>query len=335
MAGMSHSPTSVLVRTGSSAGVDPTSDPGPRPASNARGDADATRRRFGSSLLTSERSSFDGRTASRSETRGPRRSRLVVRVGAKELAIAGVVYLAYWFGRTLTRDSHGAASRNAERVIDVERTLGSFTEMRLQRWAIDVPGVVEFLNRYYVWVHFPATIAFLVWVFAVRRHSYATIRCWFAAVTVAGLVIHVLFPLAPPRMTPGFIDTLDAFGPDIYTDDTNRSVANQFAAMPSLHFGWSLWCGLVVLLLAPKLWMKLLGLLHPLFTVCAIVATANHWVLDAVGGAVVVGAGFGLTYLLAGRRQLLVPANSVPAPRSHTDVGSREGDGKKVATQSA
>src|SRR3546814_1217821 len=64
------------------------------------------------------------------------------------------------------------------------------------------------------------------------------------------------------------------------------ALTNQYAAMPSLHFGWSLWCGVVIVVLAPKLWMKLLGLLHPLFTICAIVATANHWVLDAVGGAI-------------------------------------------------
>jgi hypothetical protein len=72
--------------------------------------------------------------------------------------------------------------------------------------------------------------------------------------------------------------------------------------MPSLHFGWSLWCGLVIAILAPKWWMKALGLLHPLFTVSAIVTTANHWILDAAGGAAVVGAGFALTYLLQGPR---------------------------------
>jgi len=85
-------------------------------------------------------------------------------------------------------------------------------------------------------------------------------------------------------------------------------VANQYAAMPSLHFGWSLWCGIVIAVLAPRWWMKVLGLLHPLFTVSAIVATANHWVLDAVGGAAVVGAGFGLTYLLTGPRAATVTA---------------------------
>jgi hypothetical protein len=217
------------------------------------------------------------------------RGRPVLRLGARELAIATSVYLAYWFGRTLTRDLGGAASRNAERVIELEARVGIFNEMTLQRWMIDVPGVVEFLNCYYVTVHFPATVAFLLWVFAVRRHAYRTIRCWIAAVTVAGLVIHVLFPLAPPRMMPGFVDTLDVFGPDIYTDDTSQSVANQFAAMPSLHFGWALIVaiGLGRLLRRGGRWF----MLHPIITLLAIVVTGNHyWVDAAVAGALVVAA---------------------------------------------
>jgi len=94
-------------------------------------------------------------------------------------------------------------------------------------------------------------------------------------------------------------------------------MTNQYAAMPSLHFGWSLWCGVVIVILAPKAWMKALGLLHPLFTVSAIIATANHWVLDAVGGATVVALGFGLTYALAGPRKLRLP--TVPAAAKPLD----------------
>ena len=282
---MTQSPSSVLVRTNHAVGDDPTRRAGRRPV--ARAHAVATRRRVSSHSEPSERSI--GVTTVPSDARDVGRTRPLVRVGAKELVIAGAVYLAYWFGRMLTRDSHVAASRNAERIIDLERTLGGFTEMRLQRWAIDVPGVVEFLNRYYVWVHFPATITFLLWVFAVRRDAYATIRTWFAAVTVAGLVIHVLFPLAPPRMTPGFVDTLDAFGPDIYTDDTSRSVANQFAAMPSLHFGWALVVAIGLGRLVRRrrrVWMA-----HPMITLLAIVVTGNHyWIDAAVAGVLVVAA---------------------------------------------
>lgn len=99
---------------------------------------------------------------------------------------------------------------------------------------------------------------------------------------------------------------------------TLTTVTNQYAAMPSLHFGWSLWCGVVIVMLAPKLWMKALGLLHPLFTIAAIVATANHWVLDAAGGALVVAMGFGLTYLLSGPRRLLTGEERTAEPARTT-----------------
>lgn len=100
---------------------------------------------------------------------------------------------------------------------------------------------------------------------------------------------------------------------------TLTTVTNQYAAMPSLHFGWSLWCGVVIVMLAPKLWMKALGLLHPLFTIAAIVATANHWVLDAAGGALVVAMGFGLTYLLSGPRKLLSDEERTAEPARTTE----------------
>ena len=86
--------------------------------------------------------------------------------------------------------------------------------------------LVAFLNRYYVTVHFPLTVAFLLWVFFRHHAAYARIRNTFVTVTVAALAIHVAFPLAPPRMLPdaGFVDTLQRFGPRIYSTDTsNRS----------------------------------------------------------------------------------------------------------------
>jgi hypothetical protein len=144
---------------------------------------------------------------------------------------------------------------------------------------MDVPGVIGVLNRYYVWVHFPASIAFLVWVFARRRSDFPMIRTWFATVTLAALAIHVAFPLAPPRMTAGFVDTLDVFGPDIYSNDPGGSVANQFAAMPSLHFGWALMVAIGIGRLTKR--SMRMWALHPAITLLAIVATGNHYWSDA------------------------------------------------------
>lgn len=126
----------------------------------------------------------------------------------------------------------------------------------------------------------------------------------------------------------GIIDTVhgvqDFSKPDY---GTLTALTNQYAAMPSLHFGWSLWCGLVIAIIAPRMWMKALGLLHPLFTVAAIVATGNHWVLDAVGGALVVVAGFGLAYLFQGPRARTVTAAAVTDPAPGPEIpGARPPD---------
>lgn len=112
-----------------------------------------------------------------------------------------------------------------------------------------------------------------------------------------------LYPLAPPRLMPAFdfIDTVHGLRDFTHPHyGALMQVTNQYAAMPSLHFGWALWCGLVILVLAPRPWTKALGQIHPVLTLFAVIGTANHWVLDAIGGAVVVCAAFGLVHILTG-----------------------------------
>jgi hypothetical protein len=211
----------------------------------------------------------------------------------------------------VTSDSASQARHNADRVIDWERSAGMFTERSVQSWLLDLPGAIEFLNRYYVFVHFPVTIVFLVWVFARHRDRYPRIRNWFTGVTLAALVVHVLFPLAPPRMTDGFVDTLKVFGPNIYTDDTSKSVANQFAAMPSLHFGWALMVAVGVVWLTGR--HRLLWMLHPVTTLLAIVATGNHyWIDAAVAGVLVAVVG----WLVLRQRETKTIVVSIESPVS-------------------
>jgi hypothetical protein len=253
---------------------------------------------------------------------GARRGARWAPAAMTELAIAAGVYAVYWFGRSLTQDAGSAAGRNARRVIDVERSLGVFSEIDVQRWAMEIPGAIAFLNRYYVAVHFPATIAFLLWVFVRRRAAYAMIRTWFAVVTLAGLAIHVVFPLAPPRMTPGFVDTLDVFGPDIYSNDTSASVANQFAAMPSLHFGWALLAAIGLRHLTER--RRNWWFAHPVVTLLAIVATGNHYWIDAAIAGLLVLAAAGGTQARAARG----PRRPVPRPAHAGDGRSAEHRGR-------
>lgn len=240
-----------------------------------------------------------------------------------ELLVIRVGYSVYSHIRAAATGGVTAAEEHGRQIVSIEQALGIDIEQWVNHAVVKVKWAEAFFNFYYASFHFVVPLTILGVLYVRRPADYRWARASLAFATLLALLGFWLYPLAPPRLMPGmeFIDTVH--GPqDLANPDYGAmtAVTNQYAAMPSLHFGWSLWCGLVVLVLAPKLWMKLLALLHPLFTVCAIVATANHWVLDAAGGAAVVGSGFGLTYVLAGRRQLQVPPGAVPLARAHTQT---------------
>ncbi|WP_329299406.1 phosphatase PAP2 family protein [Streptomyces sp. NBC_00659] len=227
-----------------------------------------------------------------------------------ELLLIRVGYSAYQQVRlaaTGGTNSGGRATaeRHGEQILAVERFLHLDVEHWVNHSVVQVPALRDFFDFYYQSFHFgiPLTILAVLYVRRPADHRWARSALGFA--TLLALVGFWLYPLAPPRLMPGLgvIDTVhgvqDFSKPDY---GTLTELTNQYAAMPSLHFGWSLWCGVVIAVLAPRWWMKALGLLHPLLTLSSIVATGNHWVLDAGGGAAVVATGFGLTYLLTGPR---------------------------------
>ncbi|WHM38895.1 bifunctional glycosyltransferase 87/phosphatase PAP2 family protein [Streptomyces sp. BPTC-684] len=236
-----------------------------------------------------------------------------------ELLAIRVGYSAYSHIRLEATAGRETAEAHGRTIASIERAL----HIDIERWANHsiqhAKWLESFFNFYYESFHFVVPLTVLGVLYVRRPADYRWARAALGFATVLGLVGFWFFPLAPPRLMPGmdFIDTVH--GPqDLANPDYGAmtQVTNQYAAMPSLHFGWSLWCGIVIAVVAPKLWMKALGMLHPLFTVCAIIATANHWVLDAIGGATVVGAGFALVYVLAGPRGVQLP--ELPAPRAAT-----------------
>ncbi|MEV6164226.1 bifunctional glycosyltransferase 87/phosphatase PAP2 family protein [Streptomyces sp. NPDC052052] len=257
-----------------------------------------------------------------------------------ELLLIRVVYSAYARVRLAATAGRDTAEHHGRQVHSLEQWL----HIDIEHWAnhavVQVTWLREFFDYYYSTFHFIVPLTILGVLYVRRPADYRWVRSSIGFATILALVGFWLYPLAPPRLMPGlgFIDTVhgvqDFAKPDY---GTLTSMTNQYAAMPSLHFGWSLWCGVVIVMLAPKVWMKALGLLHPLFTVSAIIGTANHWVLDAVGGATVVALGFGLTYLLSGPRRLQPPTLSaaaskpqdggvapVPVPRSTDEVVDSE-----------
>ncbi len=219
-----------------------------------------------------------------------------------ELVLIRIGYFAYSWIRGHAPDERGPAEGHGHQVLVLERLLHLDIEYGFNALVADTAWLRHGINWYYTTFHFLVPLSLLGWLYLRRPAAYRWARTPLAFATVLALAGFWLYPLAPPRlMGLGYVDT--AHGPqDLAHPDFGAltKLSNQYAAMPSLHVGWSLWCGVVIAIVAPHVWAKVLGALYPLLTTAVIVGTANHYVLDAVGGAVVVAAGFGLQYLLLG-----------------------------------
>ncbi|MFR9799397.1 phosphatase PAP2 family protein [Streptomyces sp. MS06] len=209
----------------------------------------------------------------------------------RELLLVAGLFLVYKVGRQLAADHTGEAFRNAHRVWDAERAVHLPGEGRVQSLLLHGDALVRGANTYYAAVHFPLTVAFLVWLYLRRPAHYVWTRRALAALTAAALVLHLAFPLAPPRMVAatGLVDTARVYGPSVYGPPRTDHLSNQFAAMPSLHFGWALMVA-VGLIVATRSRYRWLWALHPLLTLLVIVGTANHYWLDALVATALLGA---------------------------------------------
>ncbi|GGZ38762.1 phosphatase PAP2 family protein [Streptomyces poonensis] len=209
----------------------------------------------------------------------------------RELLLVAGLFLVYKSGRLLANGHTGEAFRNAHHVWSWERALHLPGEGAIQSLLLHGDGLIRVANTYYAAVHFPATAAFLVWLYLRRPAHYVWARRALAAVTAAALVLHLAFPLAPPRMldVSGLVDTGRVYGPTVYgAAPATDTMANQFAAMPSLHFGWALMVA-IGLIAATRSRLRWLWLLHPLLTLLVIVGTANHYWLDSLVASALLG----------------------------------------------
>lgn len=204
----------------------------------------------------------------------------------RELLLVAGLFLVYKFGRRLAIGHTDAAFHNADRVWDLERTVHLPGEGAVQSLLLRDDTVIHLANVYYATVHFPATALFLVWLYARRPVHYVWVRRVLATVTSAALILPFTFPLAPPRMldSTGLEDTARLYGPSVYGPPATDHLSNQFAAMPSLHFGWALMVAIGLIAATRSRW-RWLWLLHPLITLTVIVGTANHYWLDSIVAA--------------------------------------------------
>ena len=233
----------------------------------------------------------------------------------RELAYVVAFYVVYSAIRN-AGSRNGATARasaeaNALDIIGWERAIGIYHEEPIQQAFLGWEWFIRFWNIYYGSFHFVVTAGALVWLYRSMPARYPLWRNTLAWTTGLALIGYAAYPLMPPRLLPGrfgYVDTLAVVG-GLWSFDSGpvASVSNQFAAMPSLHFGWAAWSAFVLWPAARQWWTRALVIAYPVATTFAIVVTANHFFLDAVGGAAVLGAGYaaGLltTRLLArGRR---------------------------------
>ncbi|HLJ08847.1 MAG TPA: phosphatase PAP2 family protein [Acidimicrobiia bacterium] len=234
-----------------------------------------------------------------------------------------VLYEVYSAIRNLSEGSKSQAFHHAREIMHWQHMVGLNFEATLQSWALHFTPLIVFLNYVYGSLHFIVTAAAVIWLY--RRHpgDYPRWRNTLVLTTGLALVGFVFWPLMPPRLLPahyGFVDTLAKY-PTFWSFDSGaiHNISNQYAAMPSLHFGWSLFCAAA---LAPRLRhraARTVAALYPLLTLAAIVLTANHYFLDAAAGAVV----FSVGYLLS--RRFTRPGPVV------TDPGDRSGPGEPAS----
>lgn len=175
----------------------------------------------------------------------------------------------------------GAAFERGHSVFRIEQWLHLPSEVWVQQLVMPFPDLVRFLNAYYAFVHLNSMTAFLVWMWWRHRDAYPRARNTVVLTTLACLLIQAI-PVAPPRMLTdlGFVDVAYQYGQSVY-GPTGIEIANQVAAMPSVHVAWALILGWYAVRVSPSRWRWLVPV-HTVLTVLAVVATANHWWLDGI-----------------------------------------------------
>ena len=203
-----------------------------------------------------------------------------------ELALVVGLFLAYKLARILIQGRDDVAFGNAWRVWDLERFLHLPDEAAVQQLFAGPETLLTAANTFYAYVHFPATAAFLLWMFLRRPAYYRWARRGLAGLTAAAMVVHVLLPLAPPRMltATGMLDTGRLFGPMVYGDPATDTLTNQYAAMPSLHVGWALIVAVTLIAVTRGPW-RWAWLAHPALTLLVVVVTGNHYWMDGIVAA--------------------------------------------------
>jgi len=222
-----------------------------------------------------------------------------------------VAILAYYGIYSVVRNLNGAsppgAFPHAKQIISIEHHIGLYHEYTLQQWALHFKPLIVFANYFYGSFHFIVTIFAGFYLFLRFRDDYPRFRNTLAVSTGLALIGFKFYPLMPPRLLPahyGFVDTLAKY-PTFWSFDSGgmSHLSNQFAAMPSVHICWAVFCAIALGSRLKRRGARVLAWSYPFVTLVVIVITANHYIIDAAGGLVILGLGWIIAHRLtrAGR----------------------------------
>lgn len=212
----------------------------------------------------------------------------------REVALYLGCYLVYLLTRGLLFDE-SVALLNAQKVISIERSLGILVEPAWQDWLVDQgPGLLIIFNWVYIITYWPIILGMGLALYLLRRNKYYYYRSVLILNLFLALTFFLLLPVAPPfKSVPGLLDSIQTYGPTFYGSPQMTAFYNTNAAVPSLHFSWTVVFG-VLFYRSMTGWRKYLGVLYPMLTFSAIVFTGNHFILDAVVGGFLVALSFAL-----------------------------------------
>lgn len=221
---------------------------------------------------------------------------------ARELGLMLIAVLAYFAIRGISERGGRDAYANARRIVDLEKLLGLHLEDRLQELILGSHALVTLANWVYIWGHWPFIAIVAAWLVLSHPAEYRAIRNAFLVSGSAGLVVFALFPVAPPRLFDAeLVDTVTQHSRS-YRVLQPPALVNQYAAMPSFHFGWNLLIGLAIIRCSRNRAVRAIGVVAPLAMGLATVLTANHYILDLVVGGLMALAALYVVEVWRGRR---------------------------------
>lgn len=220
---------------------------------------------------------------------------------AREVLLIALAILLYFAIRNATAGNAADAFANAGRLVRIEDALGIDWEAGLQSATVSSGVLVTLANWVYIWGHWPVILGVATWLYLRRPRHYLLLRNAMFASGLIGFLFFALFPVAPPRLLGlGLVDTVTERS-DAYRALQPPGLTNQYAAFPSLHAGWNVLLGIVLVLAVASLAVRLVAVALPVAMALAVVATANHFVIDVAAGVAVVLVGLAIALFLQRR----------------------------------